>query len=163
MFTSSTVVHSRITVGVVTFLLAALAAASVVFWVLQWPARTSATLYAIAAAPTAEIDSDKVAGLLGGGKLPNPGSAPTALASIQYKLLGVIAAGEMGQQGPRGSALIAVADEVAKPFKVGDVVADDLVLQSVRPRSAILGPVGRTSGLITLELPLLPTANLGAN
>lgn len=163
MFASSTSTRSRITVHVLTFLFAALAASSVVFWVLQWPVRTSALLSPVAVAANVEIDRDKVASLLGSEKSLAVGQASTTVARADYKLHGLIASGEIGQQGSHGSALIGVAGETAKPFKVGDMVANDLMLQSVRSRIAVLGPVGKTSGLITLELPPLPTANFGTN
>jgi general secretion pathway protein C len=137
-----------------TFLLAALAAASASFWVLHWPATTHDSLNPVATTPVVTIDSGKVASLLGAN--PAAEKTPTVSTSNAYKLMGVMAEGGIGHQGARGSALISVEGALAKPFRVGDEVADGLVLQSVHSRSAVLGRVGQTDGGVTLELPLLP-------
>lgn len=141
-------------IRLMTFLLAALAAASIVFWVLHWPAESHGSPGPVATAPSASIDSGKVALLLGAN--PATEKPPTANVSSVYKLLGVIAQGGPGQQGPRGSALISAEGASAKPYRVGDEVADGLVLQSVHARSVVLGRVGQTDGGVALELPLLP-------
>jgi len=137
-------------VRLVTFVLAALAAASVAYWVLKWSAPTSPARQApIELAPTS-IDSAKVARLLGA----NPNAAapvPVSNALSKYKLVGVIAQG-----GHSGSALIAIDGQTAKPFRVGESVADQLVLQSVTARSAALGAAPDGSTSLTLELPPLP-------
>ncbi|MDR3367576.1 MAG: type II secretion system protein N [Rhodoferax sp.] len=127
--------------------------ASAAFWVLHWPAGTHGSLNPVATAPDVTIDSGKVASLLGAN--PAAEKAPVANTSSAYKLVGVIAEGGIGHQGARGSALISVEGALAKPFRVGDEVADGLVLQSVHARSAVLGRVGQTGG-VALELPLLP-------
>lgn len=134
-----------------TFLLAALAAASALFWVLHWPVRASPSRFTVTATPTLLIDSGKVALLLGAKTAPDK----TPLASLQStsKLLGVIA---QGGSGSRGSALIAVQGAPAKPYQVGDIVADGLVLLTIKPRSVVLGPEGQSEGTVTLELPPLP-------
>ena len=139
----------------VTFFLAALAAASVAYWVLKWPAPVS-TVRAMAPEPvSAAIDTSKVARLLGANPDAAAGApgapAPTVNAQSKYKLLGVIAQGSRG-----GSALIAINDEPAKPYRVGERLTDDLVLQSVKARSATLAPDMQGGGSVTLELPPLP-------
>jgi len=134
--------------------LAALAAGSGLFWVLHWPASPGAHVRPVAVAPDVRIDSDKVAMLLGAN--PGAAEAPTAPVSTQYKLLGVIAQGDARSQASRGSALIATEGAPAKPYRVGEEVADGLVLQAVKARSVSLGPAGQTQAAVTLELPLLP-------
>ena len=134
-----------------TLLLAALATASALFWVLKWPVppeapRTSATT---SVAPV--IDSDKIARLLGASAQVL--ATPVAVnLQANFKLLGLIARGN----GQRGYALIAVEGAAAKPYRVGDKLADGVVLQAVQPRTVVLGPTGQTAGSFTLELPLLP-------
>jgi general secretion pathway protein C len=64
-------------------------------------------------------------------------------------MLGVVA-----DQHSAGAALIAVDGKPAKPYRVGDVVEDGLVLQSVKGRNAALGPVSGAA-VLTLELPPL--------
>jgi hypothetical protein len=49
-----------------------------------------------------------------------------------------------------------VEGAITKPYRVGDPVADGLVLQSIKARSVTLGPEGSASGALTLELPPLP-------
>lgn len=137
----------------VTFLLAALAAASVSYWVLKWPAPTS-TVRAIAPEPALPpIDTAKVAQLLGSNPNTAGNQAPTVNAQSRYKLLGVIAEGAHG-----GSALIAIDGETAKPYRVGEHLSDNLVLQSVKARSATLAASLQDNAGVTLELPPLPGA-----
>ena len=142
--------------GLFTLFLAAAAAASAVFWVLQWPGKTSTALSAVSTQPAAAINSQHVARLLGAGaEAQEPQDAsPSAPSPVQ--LLGVIALGQARSQGQDGSALLATNGAGAKPYRVGDEVADGLVLQAVKPRSVVLGRPGQTQGRIILELPLLP-------
>ncbi len=136
----------------VTFFLAAMAAASVAYWVLKWPAPVSAVRAMAPEPASATIDTAKVARLLGANPDAASGApAPTTSAQAKYKLLGVIAQGSRG-----GSALIAINDEPAKPYRVGQRLSDDLVLQSVKARSATLAPDMQGGGRVTLELPPLP-------
>ena len=139
----------------VTFLVAAMAAASVGYWALKWPAPAS-SVRAMAPEPVrTPIDTAKVARLLGAN--PNASAAgaqpPVTSAQAKYKLQGVIALSTRG-----GSALIAINDEPAKPYRVGERVSDDLLLQSVKARSATLANNLQGSGSVTLELPPLPGA-----
>ena len=131
----------------VTFMLAALAAASVGYWALKWPA-PKPTARAVPAEPASPpIDTAKVAQLLG-AKAGLP-TAPVA-AAARYKLLGVIA------QGPHsGSALIATDGKPAKPYRVGERVTDDLLLHGVKARSVTLAADAQGAGAVTLELPPL--------
>ena len=132
----------------VTFLLAALAAASASYWVLKWPAPTQTTRTTAPEPALPPIDTAKVALLLGA----NPGAAaPTVSAQSKYKLLGVIAEGTRG-----GSALIAIGGEPAKPYRVGERLTDNMVLQSVKARSVTLTADSLGSGGVTLEMPPLP-------
>ena len=82
--------------------------------------------------------------------------AGTTATPIHVQLLGVIAEGRASAQGHSGSALMAPTGSPAKPYRVGEEVADGLVLQAVKTRSVVLGRPGQTQGQITLELPLLP-------
>lgn len=140
-------------IRLVTFLFAAMTAASASYWVLKWPAPTSPTR-AIAPEPaTAPIDTAKVAQLLGANPHAADAKAPLVSAPSKYKLLGVIADGPRG-----GSALIAINDEPAKPYRVGERLSDDMVLRSVKARSATLSADEPGSGGVTLELPPLSGA-----
>ena len=133
-----------------TTLLAALVAASAVYWVLTWPTPTSTPRPTIGNDEAPAIDPDKIAHLLGAGKEPIETETATPSVSSNFKLVGVIA---QGGAGSHGSALIAVAGGPAKPYRVGQVVGDDLVLQTVKPRRAELGPKDGNRASVTLELP----------
>lgn len=142
----------------VTFFLAALAAASTGFWVLAWPMPSyPAKALALEAAPVA-IDVTKVAALLGAAPTyaATGPSSPALSLSSRFKLVGVIAPSNPRQQGTQGSALIAVDGAHAKPYRVGQLVADELALQSVQARRVALGPPGQSQATVTLELPATP-------
>lgn len=95
-----------------------------------------------------------MAQLLGASAAPagDDEEAPAVNAAGRYKLIGVIAQG--GRSG-LGSALIAIDSAPAKPYKVGDKLADALVLQSVSARGAALAPSMQEPASITLEVPPL--------
>jgi general secretion pathway protein C len=134
----------------VTFLVAAVAAASATFWVLKWtsppPSHPSAAVI-FSEAPTA--DPQAIARLLGGGQVV-ASAAPLASAASRFKLTGVIADRAQG-----GYALISVDGKPAKPYRVGAQIDDGLVLQSVAPRSAALAARLDAPASLTLELPKL--------
>lgn len=133
-----------------TFSLAALASASAAYWVLQWKTPAPASVGAPPVlAPARMLDPQAVARLLGGGQSAAAAPAAPSLAS-RLKLLGVVA-----NQAHGGSALIAVDGKPARPFRVGAVVTDSLVLHSVGPRSAALATDRQAPVALTLELPKL--------
>jgi len=140
-------------IRLLTLLLAALAAGSALYWVLQWPAAAPTARPALASAEPAPVEVDKIALLLG-AHAPNSQSSAPAAASPQtaMNLLGVIA---QGGAGAHGSALIAVEGRPAKPFRVGEVVADGLVLHSVKARAAHLASSTAAPVAVTLALPAL--------
>jgi len=138
-------------VRLATLALWALAAASVVAWGLRLSAPASLPAAPTSPAPVAAPDVQAIARLLGAAPAgpPAPG-APAAVAS-RYTLVGVLA----DRHGRHGAALIAVAGQPAKPFRVGAKVDGDLVLQALAPREAHLGPAGAAVTL-TLSLPAHP-------
>ncbi len=135
-----------------TFVLSLLAAGSVVYWGLKLSAssRPVAVQPAQAAGPAA-ADPGALARLLGGGAQPAATAAPVASASSRFALTGIVTEGTHA-----GAALIAVDGKPAKPFRVGARVDDNLVLQSVAPRSVNLGAQADGPASITLELPRKP-------
>ena len=68
--------------------------------------------------------------------------------SSRFELLGVVASAS-GQ----GSALIAVDGQPARAFKVGQTVADGVVLQSLGPKQAQLGASVQDTALFSISLP----------
>lgn len=135
---------------IVTFSVAALAAASATYWVLKWNTLATPTR---AAAPTfvrpAPTDPLVVARLLGGGQSAVVASV-AGRATSRFKLTGVVA-----DRTHSGYALISIDGQAAKPYRVGAPVNDNLVLQSVAPRSAALAAGLDAPVSVTLELPNL--------
>lgn len=129
-----------------------LAAGCAVYWGLKLPAvSTSAPAAPVAAGPAAPADPAAVARLLGATPAV-AGAGPVAAApaqSTRFALVGVVSARSKG-----GAALIAVDGKPAKPYRVGAQVEDGLVLQSVAPRRATLGPGAEGPAAFTLEMPL---------
>jgi general secretion pathway protein C len=58
----------------------------------------------------------------------------------------------------QGAALIAVDGKPARPFRVGSMLVEGFVLQSVGPRSAALGGSFDGPTALTLQLPVRPMA-----
>ncbi|MDD2811410.1 type II secretion system protein N [Rhodoferax sp.] len=139
----------------ISFVLCALTAACAVFWVLKM-SNSSATVKT-ATPPQAPnvINTAKLAQLLGERTSDYAPSlaASTTQTSSTFKLLGVIAQGQ-----DHGRALIATGDKPAKPYRVGELVAPDMMLLSVHSRSVELGATDNTATNLTLKLPVPPTA-----
>ena len=127
-----------------TFVVAALASASAVWWALQLRTST-AQLPAVPAFAAAQADPAALLAVLGA----HENAGPAAPASVAIDLIGVVA----GPAG-KGYALLAVAGAPAKAFGVGATVAPGLVLQSLLPRGAALGPAGG-SPTLRINLPTL--------
>jgi general secretion pathway protein C len=139
------------------FVIWAAVAASAVFWLLRlWSSSPTAPPYTtVPTTTTARGDLTRVFGAPPTAPAAGP-AAPTepALAS-RFKLLGVAAPRQGGSEV--GLALIAVDGKPARGFKVGAAVDGNLVLQSVHPRGAALGPSGAAPA-VALELPALAAA-----
>lgn len=133
--------------------LAALAVASLVYWGLRMTGVVTAGVHGNAAnarLPEA-ADPDRVARLLA-APVARPAEGAVLPLSGRLQLVGV-AAGVSG----RGTALISVDGQAARPYPVGAVVAEGLVLQSVQGRKAQLGPAAKGPATTVLELPPLPS------
>lgn len=145
--------HSLWRLRIVTFSVAALAAASATYWALKWtataPARSTA---AVNFAGPSQADPQVVARLLGGGQSGVAGAQSVAIdtPASRFKLTGVVADRFTG-----GYALISIDGKPAKPYRVGTHVDDALVLQSVAPRSAALAASANAPVAIILDLPKL--------
>jgi len=134
-------------VGVLAFLVWGAVAFSAVTGGLRWS--SDSTLIPIEVAATnalAEPDPQLVLRGLGGGLSSAP-SRPDVASRIQ--LVGVLAAEKMDQ----GVAVLAVDGQPTKPYRVGQAVTDDLVLQATRARQAMLGSRIDGPPSLTLELP----------
>jgi general secretion pathway protein C len=78
-------------------------------------------------------------------------ATPVASLSSRFQLLGIVADADGG-----GAALIAVDGKPPKPYRVGALVDENFLLQSVDPRHATLGASRSASAAVTLELPRKP-------
>ena len=131
-----------------TLLVWALAAASVAYWGLRLLSGPGA-LAPVTRAANASFTPDPaaVARLLGA----TPAQAvPQASLASRFALSGVVAGAPGG-----GAALIAVDGKPARPFRVGGVVEEGLVLQSAAARQATLGETRDSPALVTLDMPSL--------
>ena len=135
---------------IVTFLVAALAAASATLWTLKGSnTPPSPAPGSVIQTETRLADPATVGRLLGGGQAITPSVVVDSAAS-HFKLTGVVA-----EQGQRGIALIAIDAQPAKPYRVGARVNETLVLHSVTPRSAARAASQEAPVSVTLELPKL--------
>lgn len=126
------------------------AAASAVFWVLSFPSSS-----AVQGVPVVQS-----AGQLGSGSpqvpvhlarawgLQAPAPEVSIAQSSRFQLWGVVA-GASGQ----GSALIAVDGQPPRAFRVGQAVAEGVVLQGLGPKQAQLGASAQGVTLFSLSLP----------
>ncbi|MDQ3058011.1 MAG: general secretion pathway protein C [Pseudomonadota bacterium] len=137
---------------IVTFVVAALAAASAAYWGLKaWGPSGPATASTLAVAWAQPVGPKALALALGGGlAAPVASSNATPPAVSRYALVGVVAARSRG-----GAALISIDGQEAKPVRVGSPVDAHLVLQSVMGRRAVLSSEANSAAIITLELPPL--------
>ena len=136
-------------IRIVTFAVAALATGSAAWWALAL-SNTATWQPSVSVAPAAQLDVSVLAQALGAGAAPS--SAVPEVAPLAIQLLGVVT----GADG-KGLALMAVGGAPPKTYKVGSQLAEGLVLQSVRTRSAQLGAQMKGQARQTLELPPLST------
>jgi general secretion pathway protein C len=132
------------------FALWLLVAASAVYWGLKLGTRPPALAAPAPSRAAVAVDPGAVARLLGGSPSAAVAAAPS-MAS-RFALVGVVAGARSGS----GAALISVDGKPAKPFRVGTAVEENLVVQSVEGRRAVLGAPGNGPAALTLELPLPP-------
>lgn len=130
-------------------MLAALLAASIVYWVLRWPVAHTALPVQEVSMATASLSAPGqqalLAPLLGAGAAAlDP--APAGLAA-RLVLSGVVASATGG-----GVALISVDGKPARAYAVGSPVTDGLVLQAVAPRRALLARSVQAPVDFTLEM-----------
>ncbi|MDB5885128.1 MAG: hypothetical protein JWR74_1299 [Polaromonas sp.] len=136
---------------IVTFSISVLAAASAMYWGLKGfgPAAPSAP-YAVLAEQMPPLNAQAIARALGGGQAAVASVSNPLPVSSRYDLIGVVA----GQ--PRaGAALIAVDGQEARPVRVGTLVDNDMLLESVGARQAVLVSSTETSKKIVLDMPKL--------
>ena len=117
---------------------------SAVSWGLRWTQAPGAMTATEAPPLQVAVSTDAVARSL--GVMTPTNKTPSTASRLQ--LVGV-----MADANGQGVALIAVDGKVAKPYRVGKPVLDGLVLQSVQPRRALLGPEVSGASTQVLDLP----------
>lgn len=142
------------------FVVWALVAGSGVFWAFKLlaqplPVPPQATL----AGPVAPGLGADLGPLFGAAPPTEVAAAAPAAEQSRFQLIGVVAARPPGSTS-QGVALIAVDGKPPRAYRVGSVVADDLVLQAVQGRSVNIGPRGGVAR-VALELPPLPPPATG--
>ncbi len=128
----------------VTFAVAALTAASGVYWLFQWPGAAPTRTAPVLATNTVTNDPQAIAELLGSTA---PTEAATSHASSRFVLTGVVAGTPTG-----GAAVIAIDGQPAKTYRVGSRLDENWILQSVATRRAVLAPSLSATASITLEM-----------
>lgn len=145
-FASALSTSSRVVLPAATLLVWGAVAFSAVTWGLRWSA-TGAALSNATSAAQALPDVDLSAAARSLGAAPVQAAAAPTQAS-RFQLQGVMAGGPNA-----GAALIAVDGKPAKPFRVGALVADGMVLQSAEGRRISLGASMDGPQTLLLELP----------
>ena len=150
--------NRRMQARLIAFILWAAVAATVVFWALRLGPRAPAVpAQAVAVSNAAGARGDL--GRLLGERPAQAEAEPVVSADAgRFQLVGVVAPRDTGTR--EGLAVIAVDGKPPRTYRVGAVVDDRYVLQSVRTRGAELGPRGGNAQ-IQLELPPLPEASTG--
>jgi general secretion pathway protein C len=97
--------------------------------------------------PTVEIDSKAIGKLLGATDVAAVKATNTP-ASTKFVLFGLA-----NSAGGQGYALIALDGKPAKPYRVGSLVADNLLLKSISKNGVILASSLKSPDGVTLDLP----------
>jgi general secretion pathway protein C len=117
------------------------------YWAFKFVTTKPVEATAALATPTVVVDSKAIAKLL--GATDNVAKKPIATAaSTKFVLFGLAATA-----GGQGVALIALDGKPARPYRVGSLVADDLMLKSISKTGVILAASLTSNDGVTLELP----------
>ena len=154
--------NRRMLARLAAFVIWSLVAATAVFWLLRFAAKSPvAPPYAVAVGKSAPMRGD-LTRLFGAAPVVAVLAETVPEATSRFKLVGVMAPKREGaaELPGHGLALIAVDGKPAKAFTVGSRLDNDLVLQSVGHRSASIGP-SQGERSVLLELPALPPPATG--
>ena len=124
---------------------------SVVSWGLRWSATDAASSRTSTAAQAVpEVDVSAAARTLGAAPMQAAATSTSSPSQTsRFQLLGVLTGGPHA-----GAALMSVDGQTAKPFRVGALVAEGWVLQSVEGRRVSLGATLDGPATLALELPV---------
>jgi general secretion pathway protein C len=133
-----------------TALIWACAVGSGVVWALKWSSPLVAPVSTpVNEHPSAAPDAQRMGRLLGAVPASVAAAAPKLAEATRFVLHGVMVSGRHA-----GAALIAADGKPARPYRVGQPVADGTWLMGVEPRVAVLGRTA--SGPETARLTLSP-------
>ena len=117
------------------------------YWAFKFVTTKPVEATAALATPTVVVDSKAIAKLLGATDVA--AKKPTTMAaSTKFTLFGLAATA-----GGQGVALIALDGKPARPYRVGSLVADDLMLKSISKTGVLLAASLTSTDGMTLELP----------
>lgn len=117
------------------------------YWAFKFVTTKPVEATAALATPTVVVDSKAIAKLL--GATDNVAKQPTTTAaSTKFVLFGLAATA-----GGKGVALIALDGKPARPYRVGSLVADDLMLKSISKTGVVLAASLTAADGVSLELP----------
>jgi len=149
-------------VRLLAFVIWAVVAASVMFWVLRLGASSPAAPAHTVAVGAAAAPRGDLTRVLGAAPAREAAAAAVTVDSplaSRFRLLGVAAPRQGGDR--QGLALIAVDGKPARSYAVGASIDGELVLQSVHQRGAKLGGRGAATQ-VSLVLPALPAPATGS-
>jgi general secretion pathway protein C len=117
------------------------------YWAFKFATTKTVEATTTQSTPTVVVDSKAVGRLLGATDTIAV-KALNTLASTKFVLFGL--ANSVGEQG---YALIALDGKPARPYRVGSLVADGLLLKSISKNGVILASSLKSPDGVTLELP----------
>jgi general secretion pathway protein C len=117
------------------------------YWAFKFATTKTVEATAALAAPTVVVDSKAIGKLLGATDVVTAKALNTS-ASSKFALFGLA-----NSVGGQGVALIALDGKPAKPYRVGSLVADDLILKSISKTGVVLATSLKSPDGVTLELP----------
>ena len=117
------------------------------YWAFKFATTKTIEATATPAAPTVVVDSKAIGRLLGATDNIAVKAINTP-ANTKFVLFGLASSA-----GGQGYALIALDGKPAKPYRVGSLVADDLVLKSISKTGVLLATSLKAPDGVTLELP----------
>ena len=124
------------------------------YWAFKFVTTKPVEATAALSTPAVVVDSKAVAKLL--GATDNVAAKPLNVeANTKFVLFGLA-----GTARGQGVALIALDGKPAKPYRVGSMVADDLVLKSISKTGVILAASTTAADGVTLELPARKPASI---
>lgn len=138
---------NRWTLRLFTLLVWLLVGLCAAYWAFKFVTTKPVEATAALATPTVVVDSKAIAKLLGATDTVSKQPTNTA-ASTKFTLFGLAATA-----GGKGYALIALDGKPARPYRVGSLVADDLMLKSISKTGVVLAASLTSPEGVTLELP----------